>query len=249
MRTVVTPGADGGSFTEATIAISKTRVLVKYFGTPDRRTKLKDFADQRSFTNYTIPGIDGETRAAGIPTLIQKVVFNYSLLHKFFTEECPHTEQEVFTCITEDEWILLIEIEAITEPLAKFTRSNVQSGSVVTASYFLYWKKQFIKHVESNESFKVLTRVYSIDALYGHIDALEWWKENEIKYPTLALMARVYLSRELSSCFQERVFSIAGFTGNKLRTTTDDDRAEKLALGCVNKDVHVYFRNAKKQFH
>jgi len=92
-------------------------------------------------------------------------------------------------------------------------------------------------------------RVYSIDALYGHVDALEWWKENEIKYPTLALMARVYLSRELSSCFQERVFSIAGFTGNKLRTTTDDDRAEKLALGCVNKDVHVYFRNAKKQFH
>ena len=89
-------------------------------------------------------------------------------------------------------------------------------------------------------------RVYSIDALYGHIDALEWWKENEIKYPTLALMAWVYLSRELSSCFQERVFSIAGFAGNKLRMTTDDDRAEKPALGCVNKDVHVYLRNAKK---
>ena len=91
-----------------------------------------------------------------------------------------------------------------------------------------------------------VVRVYSIDALYGHIDALEWWKENEIKYPTLALMAWVYLSRELSSCFQERVFSISGFTGNKLRTTTDDDRAEKLALGCVNKDEHVYLRNTKK---
>ena len=37
--------------------------------------------------------------------------------------------------------------------------------------------------------------------------------------------------------------------GNKLRTTTNDDRAEKLALGCVNKDVHVYLRNAKKEFH
>jgi len=89
-------------------------------------------------------------------------------------------------------------------------------------------------------------KIYSIDTLYGHIDALEWWKENEIKYPTLALMARVFLSRELSSCFQERVFSIAGFTGNKLRTTTDDGRAEKLALGCVNKDEHVYLRNANK---
>ena len=47
-------------------------------------------------------------------------------------------------------------------------------------------------------------------------------------------------------CIQERVFSISGFTGNKLRTTTDDDRAEKLALGCVNKDEHVYLRNANK---
>ena len=90
-------------------------------------------------------------------------------------------------------------------------------------------------------------RVYSIDALYGHIDAL--WKENKIKYSTLALMAWVYLSRELSSCLQERVFSSAGFTGNKLRITTDDDRAEKLALGCVNKDVHIYLKKAKKQFH
>jgi hypothetical protein len=64
----------------------------------------------------------------------------------------------VFNCITEDEWTLLIEMEAIVEPLAKFTRSNVQSGSVVTASYFLYWKQQFIKHIESNETFKVLAR-------------------------------------------------------------------------------------------
>ena len=106
-----------------------------------------------------LPSIDGETRAAGIPTLIQKVVFNYSLLHEFFTEECPVTEQEVFTCITEEEWNLLIEIEAIVEPLAKFTRANVQSGSVVTASYFLYWKQQFVDHVKKKESFQVLSRI------------------------------------------------------------------------------------------
>ena len=59
-------------------------------------------------------------------------------------------------------------------------------------------------------------------------------------------MARVYLSRELSSCFQERISLISGFTGNKLRLTTDDDRAEKLMQGFVNKDEHVYLRNAKK---
>jgi len=42
--------------------------------------------------------------------------------------------------------------------LAKFTRSDVQSGRAVTASYFLYWKKQFQKHVDSNSEFHVLTR-------------------------------------------------------------------------------------------
>ena len=84
-----------------------------------------------------------------------------------------------------------------------------------------------------------------MDALYHHIDVLKWWKENQIRFPSLALMARIYLSRELVTCFQERVFSIAGFTGNKLRTATEDNRAEYLALGCVNKEVHAYFRHAK----
>jgi len=59
-------------------------------------------------------------------------------------------------------------------------------------------------------------------------------------------MARVYLSRELSRCFQERISLNSGFTGSKFRSTTDDDRAEKLMQGCVNKDEHVYIRNAKK---
>ena len=35
-------------------------------------------------------------------------------------------------------------------------------------------------------------------------------------------------------------------TVEKLRLTTDDDRAEKLMQGFVNKDEHVYLRNAKK---
>ena len=83
-----------------------------------------------------------------------------------------------------------------------------------------------------------------MDALYHHVDVLQWWKDNQTKFPTIALMAGVYLSRELTSCFQERVFSIAGFTGNKLRTRTNDDRAEKLALGSVNEGEHDYMKHA-----
>ena len=47
-------------------------------------------------------------------------------------------------------------MEAIVEPLARFARSDIQSRSLVTASYFLYWKKIFMKHVTSTTSFQVL---------------------------------------------------------------------------------------------
>ena len=70
--------------------------------------------------NYTMPGIDGETRTAGIPTLIQKVIFNYSLFYDFFHEACVQTDKQLFSCVTDEEWKLLIEIESIVEPLARF---------------------------------------------------------------------------------------------------------------------------------
>jgi hypothetical protein len=85
-------------------------------------------------------------------------------------------------------------------------------------------------------------QMYKVDALYNHIDILQWWKENEHAFPTIALMARVYLSRELTSCFQERVFSAAGFVGNKLRTCTLDHREEKLCLSKVNRDTYAQLK-------
>ena len=47
---------------------------------------------------------------------------------------------------------------------------------------------------------------YKLDVLYNHVDILLWWKENERLFPLIALMARVFLSREPKSCFQEIFF-------------------------------------------
>ena len=84
-----------------------------------------------------------------------------------------------------------------------------------------------------------LVRMYKLEVLYKHINILKWWKENEKVFPTIAIMARIYLSRELTSCFEERIFSSAGYIGNKkLRTCTLPAREEKLWLGKVNRDAY-----------
>ena len=41
-------------------------------------------------------------------------------------------------------------------------------------------------------------------------DALEWWRNNEIHYPTLAKLAKRYLCVSATSVPSERIFSIAG---------------------------------------
>eukprot|EP00957_Ditylum_brightwellii_P181433 13820546-Ditylum_brightwellii.AAC.1 len=85
--------------------------------------------------------------------------------------------------------------------------------------------------------------VYKLDLLYHHIDVLMWWKLNATSFPSIAIMARVYLSRELTSCFQERVFSIGGYVSNRLRSCTDEDRAEKQLLGKANKNLCEQLRS------
>ena len=72
-----------------------------------------------------------------------------------------------------------------------------------------------------------VVKFYKIDVLYYHVDDLQWWKENKRDFPLIAIMARVLLSRELTSCFQERVFSCAEFVGNNLGTSTLSNREEK----------------------
>eukprot|EP00957_Ditylum_brightwellii_P205031 15341889-Ditylum_brightwellii.AAC.1 len=155
---IVTPGAEDERYDAAIIAISKLRKVVKFIGTPERRKNFVECAEEENFANYTVPGIDGDTRVADCHKIIQIVVFNYLLLKKYFQKQTAK-DTEIFMCISEDEWILLIEMEAILQPIAVFARSTSQTASEVTASYFLIWKKDWFKHLEKT-SFQVLTRSF-----------------------------------------------------------------------------------------
>lgn len=48
-------------------------------------------------------------------------------------------------------------------------------------------------------------------------DCLNWWKENHICFPKLAILSRSLLSIPATSAPAERLFSNAGLTVNKLR--------------------------------
>ena len=74
--------------------------------------------------------------------------------------------------------------------------------------------------------------------LYEHIDVLDWWRKNAPEFPSIAIMARVYLSRELSSAYQERIFSNGGYICNELRQSLQDERCEKLILGKANRQIN-----------
>jgi hypothetical protein len=50
-----------------------------------------------------------------------------------------------------------------------------------------------------------------------YCNPMEWWKNNEKNYPTLAALVRVYLAIQATSAPSERVFSVASRLISKLR--------------------------------
>ncbi|EGZ13704.1 hypothetical protein PHYSODRAFT_453543, partial [Phytophthora sojae] len=76
---------------------------------------------------------------------------------------------------------------------------------------------------------------YNVLQLYQDIDILQWFKETgERDFPSVALLARIYLGKPMSTAPQERFFSIAGYIVNDLRTSLDDKRAEMLCFMKAN---------------
>jgi hypothetical protein len=59
-------------------------------------------------------------------------------------------------------------------------------------------------------------------------DPLEWWKDNETKYPHLAGLAKKYLSIPASTAPSERAFSIASKILDKGRYRMKPERLCKL---------------------
>jgi hypothetical protein len=74
------------------------------------------------------------------------------------------------------------------------------------------------------------TVCWNLVELY-RIDILRWFRDiGQTKFPTLAVLARVWLGKVSSTAFQERVFSSGGNVVSTQRSQMDNDRAEMSML-------------------
>jgi hAT family C-terminal dimerisation region len=71
-----------------------------------------------------------------------------------------------------------------------------------------------------------------------YTDPLRWWKHHLLRFPTLGKIARKYLCIPATSAPSERVFSVAGLTISKLRSSLDSENAS--CLICVRDNWDIY---------
>ena len=100
----------------------------------------------------------------------------------------------------------------------------------------------YVTKVEAGKSPSVLaeeevTRYRNVPVIPIANDPLEWWKENEYVFPTLAQLAKMYLSIPSTSVPSERVFSTAG----------DVVTAQRAMLQSENVDRLIFLKKNMKQ--
>ena len=66
---------------------------------------------------------------------------------------------------------------------------------------------------------------------------LYWWKENNKRFKSLAELGKVYLSVPATSVPSERVFSAAGLTVNRLRSSLSPEHVNMLVTMHCNSDM------------
>lgn len=139
---VVTPD---GPLPQGAEVIKKLRALNNHFKSPQRPDRLKELQAKLGYPSLR-PIVDVDMHVASSCLLMKRSIVNYAAFKTYFRK---HTEgRDVFAAISVQEWGLVVELEAITEYLAKLALLEVQHEAVVS-SYLLVFRKMSLARLQS----------------------------------------------------------------------------------------------------
>lgn len=81
-------------------------------------------------------------------------------------------------------------------------------------------------------------RRYLVESVDEETNPLDWWKQNEVRFPRVAQVARSVLAIPATSVPSERIFSSAGLLVTKLRNRLSPDLVDKIVFLRKN-DVNI----------
>jgi hypothetical protein len=112
--------------------------------------------------------------------------------------------------------LLGVEIPSLNQTVGAGVRSEAES------KVYVNWKELTVAWPCQSTDGK-----YSLLQLYANIDILEWFRDRGYReFPSVAVLASVYLGNPMSTAIQVRFFSLGGYHVSNRRTSLDDKRAD-----------------------
>jgi len=128
------------------------------------------------------------------------------------------------------QYLMLAPIDI--QPIQKITIIEAKKPELLSLlEDYQQQKKQKTQHVSipKLDEFKVY-RALLLSDIDISSDPLKWWKQKEQEFPTLARIARIYLSIPASQATCERSFSLSGRICSDARTSLTPEHVEMMTM-------------------
>ena len=99
------------------------------------------------------------------------------------------------------------ELFALPLPLSNNVFNESETNFIAAKKVFDEWMSLVVNWSEFIKTSKILT----IFDVYHSVNVLDWFKKDgESRFPSIAVLARIYFCKPASTAFQERIFSRGG---------------------------------------
>ncbi|RAW40398.1 hypothetical protein PC110_g3410 [Phytophthora cactorum] len=214
--------------------------LNNHFKSHKQRNALKKIQEALSYPELE-PMTGKDVRVAYTCKLIHRAVVNYAACEAYFQPMKNSTS--AWTVLTAKDWMLAVEMEAVTFFIASLALVEAQSENLVSSCMVVFRRlaekkpKSFKFKVMATEAPRVKDETKQVNTgLYGRWTNYLPLARREVQLPSSTLLARIHVGKISSSAFHGRVFSTGGIVMGPLRTRTESRRAEKQLLLRHNRD-------------